>query len=414
MQMNYFKAALFLIFSAFLPFQAQAADFQSCGECHEASLNGEMHRLFLHAPFAKVQCGACHLAKASTLTLKKEEMPGVPAGRVNHQRLIRLAQNSTALTEHAFLLPKRKVSDTLIVDLHGSKGQFSRHEIVVPPLAGLPEPVDSANPPVISEVQVLKVHRGALLTATISWQTDTVTDARVLYGIDGLQQKSESGKHLGRRHQVLLYNLQPDETYNFSVVSEDLYNRRQVSGPHTFSTSKSFTASPPDDLPNNLPAESATRGMTSIFSRFGSDYLFELSLARPALVLVSSRKKSPSPQQPDHTRKAASGGAAQAVELSSTEDTTGTAKETDGPHSGLSGKTVISMTACQGCHRTRCRHPVYVVPKEGMIISPEYPTLQDGRISCISCHQPHAANHDYLTRKYYKRSLCIGCHQDKQ
>jgi predicted CXXCH cytochrome family protein len=298
-------------------------------------------------------------------------------------------------TSHAFLLPGDKLGETIVVDVQGADGKFSRREIAVPLLADLAVMGDSHKPPVISGVQVLKVQRGVFLSATIGWQTDSLAFAQVRYGDKELSQTSEQGKRLGRRHEVVLYELQLDRTYRFAAVSSDFFGLRQVSETFEFSTVNPYEAPLPPATSGN-PLEGGTEArLDSGFQRVGADYLLELTLEQPAAVYVGSK------------------GEARQQNVSA-ESTAGALAADDKIHTGLSSQMVISLDACRTCHtdQSRATHPVNVYPKPAMAIPPEYPTLSDGRITCNSCHVPHGSDYEYLSRKARKRELCIGCHKD--
>jgi predicted CXXCH cytochrome family protein len=259
-------------------------------------------------------------------------------------------------------------------------------------LAELTEVEDSGNPPVLSGVQVLKVQRGVFLSVTIGWQTDTLTNALVRYGVNDLLQKSEPGKRLGREHQVVLFNLQADKTYRYTAISQDLFGRSQSSPPLTFSTSNPFTVLPQDDA-GNLSESEAEIVIASHFQRLGPDYLLELTLDPAASVFIGS-SGTPRSQEPA--------------------DESSSRYEAEEAHDGLSGEAVVSMDACYSCHQSQstATHPVNIYPKPGMIIPPEYPTLPDGRITCNSCHSLHSSEFEFISRKEGKRELCVGCHKD--
>ena len=272
-------------------------------------------------------------------------------------------------------------------------GQYSRYETPVPSLAYLTEVKDGGKPPTISNVQVLKVQRGVFLSVTVGWQTDTLSDALVRYGIQDLSQTSKISKRLGWQHQVVLYNLEPDRTYRFTAVSRDLFGRSQVSEPLTFSTSEPLEA-PQADNPGSRPKSGDETLIASSFQRLGTDYLLELRLQQPASVYIGSRE-------------------AARQQLLSDEGPGAMGGEKDF-HAGLSSEVVISIQACRSCHQTyyTASHPVNVFPKPGMTVPPEYPTLPDGRISCRSCHASHSGDYQYLVRKSHRRQLCVGCHKD--
>jgi predicted CXXCH cytochrome family protein len=241
-------------------------------------------------------------------------------------------------------------------------------------------------------MEVLDVRRGVFLSVTIGWNSDTVTSGQVYYGLEEMSQSAGSGRNVDTQHQVVLNQLKPGKTYHFKVVSRDLFGREQESQPLTFSTARAVTRSTPaqGDVSKGGPEIA-----NSNFQRVGSDYLFSLQLSTPATVYVG-RKGA--------VRK-------QVAEVATT---TPAASKDKASHEGLSTGSVLTINACRTCHQrqTTATHPVGVLPKPGMVIPPEYPTLPDGRISCISCHTVHGSNNEYLARKPGRRDLCVGCHQD--
>jgi predicted CXXCH cytochrome family protein len=364
------------------PFTVQAVDFEGCQVCHQEILNRSRNRRYLHSPFAEEQCGDCHAAEESPAQPGKNHS----AGSDDRQKIQRLVESEKADISHGFLLPGEKVGDTLIINLRGNGGKVSNQEIAVPSLVDLAEVEDSGRPPIISKAQVLQVQRKVLVSATIGWQTDTLTNAVVRYGDKDLTQTSESGPGLGRQHQVVLYSLKPDQIYRYSVVSTDLFGRSHASAPLEFSTSD-LNLTSPSGSSGKVMAEGKEAEIVSNFHRCGSDYLLELSLKQPAWVLISSRGES---RNADRNR----------------------GLPDDEFHADLSSKIVSSMTACLNCHDAHA-HPLNVVPSPIINVSQEYPTLSDGRITCSSCHAPHGSDYYYLTRKHFQGDLCVGCHTDK-
>lgn len=384
----------FFVFT-FLGYQTvQAYDFQTCDDCHEATLYGDNSRIFLHSPYAQQQCGECHAAETTISAQAAAPIKDSSISLQDRNKINWLGDSTMLDTIHAFLLPADKVADTLVVDLQDTAGRFSRHEIAVPPLASLAEVEDSGKPPVISEVQVLKVQRGVFLSITIGWRTDTLTKASVRYGNRELSQTSEPSSRFGRLHEAVLYNLKTDQTYRYSVIATDLFGRSQISEILKFST-RNPSVVPLPSTSDNFPAGATEAALESTFQRLGADYLLELTLVQPAAVYIGSRG------EPRQQRLAA-------------ESTSAMGGEEDEYHAGLSSEIVISMGACASCHESQntATHPVNVYPKPGMTIPPEYPTLADGRITCNSCHAPHGSDYEFLARKSGKRELCVGCHLD--
>lgn len=375
-----------------LALPALAYNFSGCNSCHEAKLSQDNLRFYLHTPYASQQCGSCHAATVPTPKKGKTARQKSAGKRINLRKVSWLGDSAVAEANHAFVLPSAKMGETLVVEAQGNDGTFARQEIAVPLLADLVEVKDNGSSPVISGAQVLNVRRGVFLSVTIGWQTDSLADGLVRYGIQELAQTSEVSKRFGHQHQVVLYNLKPDQSYRFVVVSKDLFGHSQVSEPATFSTEKPLTT----ELPASQEESSSSGngiGISSSFQRFGRNYLLELSLTQPASIYVGSKG---------------------AVRRQRQSSATAVSIKNDEPHAGLSSEIVSSMKACRNCHQNQntATHPVNVYPKPGMTIPPEYPTLPDGRITCRSCHTLHSSDFEYLVRKRGKRELCVGCHKD--
>jgi predicted CXXCH cytochrome family protein len=55
------------------------------------------------------------------------------------------------------------------------------------------------------------------------------------------------------------------------------------------------------------------------------------------------------------------------------------------------------------------RHPFGVKPERELSV----PLLlgDDGKLECLSCHEPHAASAEYLLRTT-QANICLGCHPE--
>lgn len=63
---------------------------------------------------------------------------------------------------------------------------------------------------------------------------------------------------------------------------------------------------------------------------------------------------------------------------------------------------------CQGCHPARMTsgHKIDVVPS---VVVPQLP-LKDGKMTCITCHDPHSNAYPRMLRVQGKE-LCLLCHK---
>jgi predicted CXXCH cytochrome family protein len=352
----------------FLPISIFAYDFDDCDGCHDTTLKQDAQNPYLHSPFLEKQCVECHAADAK-IDYSKEE------GKIDW-----LSESAPVGNTHAFLFPDNELGEILIVDLIGTSGQLARHEFTVPSLKDIVEFEDTGFPPSISNVEVISINQGIFLTATVGWETDTLTDAVASYGEKSLSQESEKINRFGKQHQVVLRNLASDKTYRFKAISNDLFGRRQESEPLTFSTSIPSSAEKSDKI-NAQPSENNSNEIDVHFQRIGDDFVIEVFMNQAATIFLGTKGEK-EPCLPE-----------------------------DEFHAGLSCIEVSSMDACLNCHN-RHGHPLNVAPqKKGIIIPQEYPTFPDGRIICTSCHNPHSSKNSYLTRRDSSKVLCASCHR---
>lgn len=361
--------ALFVfVFSLVFPDVLSAVDFSRCVTCHGESLKEDASKIYPHSPFSTENCGMCHLVQESHT-----------AGRASRNKTRWLAKTAMEAKYHAFMLDPHELGEALVVEVPGADGGFFHREITIPGISRLDEVEDDGKGPVISAPRVLEVRHGIFVSATIGWETAVLADGAVAYGKGELTQTSGPAARLGRQHQVVLGRLRPDQEYHFQVVSEDLFGRREASEVFSFTTAKPFSTlkeSGIETLPLSEEAEIDSR-----FRKIGDRYLLELTLPLSATVFVGTS------------------GPPLAENLGAEEY-----------HQGLGTIQAMSLKACLVCHDSHA-HPVDVVPqKAGIKIPEDFPTLKDGRITCATCHEPHAANNPDALRRASRQELCISCH----
>lgn len=74
----------------------------------------------------------------------------------------------------------------------------------------------------------------------------------------------------------------------------------------------------------------------------------------------------------------------------------------------------VAIDLCYSCHPTNAigtSHPVRVYAAGNEIRIPDdLPTVRDGMITCVTCHDPHGAEGKNLVRETIKTKLCVACH----
>ncbi|MCA1765568.1 MAG: cytochrome c3 family protein, partial [Desulfobulbaceae bacterium] len=158
---------------------------------------------------------------------------------------------------------------------------------------------------------------------------------------------------------------------------------------YEFSTASTFSSAALEELEKCCLA--TPLGLKSLFYRKGGSYLINVTLARPVKIFFKIKEEIDSENQ-------------EVMEEESP----------DIKHVIVNEKKTISLVVCKNCHQDMSgHHPVNVFPQRKMVIPDDYPVLDDGRISCVTCHNPHASDLQFLMIKdYYTGELCVGCHSE--
>ena len=86
--------------------------------------------------------------------------------------------------------------------------------------------------------------------------------------------------------------------------------------------------------------------------------------------------------------------------------------DADGAHPPLRDPEDLAIEACYECHPRSTlgtSHPVRLYSRGDVQIPDDLPTV-DGMLTCVTCHDPHAAQGKMLVREVIKTKLCVTCH----
>ena len=355
---------------------------EECVTCHQRMWDDAMSKPFIHKPFLEKKCHFCHIADEKGLEQAR--------GFMTDRDVDWLASRRVGATSHWFFLDAGEVGKTVQVDIQIPGKKNLRREISLPPLDDLPVLTNAGRPPGISGVKVAAVERGLFLTATIVWKTSTGCTSQVVYGINELSRRTKKDTALTTDHLVVLSGLKPRRTYRFKVVSTDLFGNTAESAPMRFSTFDPAGGHATVRRRGDLKNDGRLRVKPRLY-RYGGQYVFQFTATRPVLVALGVKKDS----------DAALSGA-----------TTGPPPDKH----RLKDALVTNNTICEPCHGVYVKgrnHPVNVPPKPGMTIPEDYFVLNNGNITCMSCHAAHASEYEYRLVRSNKRELCVGCHQEK-
>lgn len=387
------KCLLFFVIMTFIPMSsAYAATYTSekCIKCHSKTRNKALQEPYIHRPFLNAQCLVCHLQDANTANKPGETHPKGS----NHKAINQITwfkKHYIPSKTHFFLISASRINGPLFVKFKDSRGQIQMRSFRLPPLTQLAvRPGKTKNPTILRHF-FHGVKRGILNSATISWDTDKPTTGQILYGLNGLTKKSDKDLQYRKHHSISLAPVILGNTYQYSLLSEDIYGNQILTPPSTFSTAKtgSFTEPQRSEDIEQLPlTDEFSRALWSI----GKQYFIRINTNKETMLAVGYDKTLP----PARSRSL------------------GAKNQPPENHVALKRDIALNITVCLNCHteyQTQYSHPINVGPKQGMTFPKEYPLLANGKMHCMTCHDYHASKNAARIRKHTKQELCVGCHK---
>ncbi len=349
----------------------------NCVACHEEVWRDIQGKTYIHQPVKSKDCKFCHVAARGNADSKREAYLN---------KVTWVARSINQSREHWLEIDGAKGGATLLIESR-SLGGFSVREFPLPPLDELGElPTSDLKPLGITEIKLLEVTKGVFVSVTIGWKTDRQADSQVFYGLEKPDQRSVLDTQYTTSHAVTLTGVKLGKSYKYKVVSVDVSGNRSESNIQTMVAE--VAEGKRDDV---IGARGRKEPEVSVnLYRKGTRCVVVVSSEDMVSVALGILPKKYENGEP--------GSEAKVVR-----------------HLPLNSPDVTSIGVCYSCHveyKKILTHPINVYPKRGMIIPPEYATLPDGRVSCMSCHVTHASNVEFRLIKADRRELCRGCHKD--
>ena len=360
---------------------------ERCLDCHEDTWEEGRAKMYVHQPFQEQQCQTCHVDSPSEIEKQQRNQQSSQ----ERSQVKWISRNFTPVQTHWFKFSAPKDHGALFIEAGADRGKMLQHKSPLPALGDLPRYDNDYTAPMIYNVKVLEVKKGLFLSAVISWETDEIANSVVNYGIKKLNISSPLENSFTSRHQVTLAGIKSKKTYQVKGVSEDLFGNRATSDLFTLSTDKAFSLL--EEQPLTAISDFKEIEINTEFFQSDDLYLAKITANQPVKLALGSL--------PTTFKKAS-----YVKDANSPQDI---------KHVLTKDEFHLNISICYGCHRQYqegMSHPVNVYPKRGIIIPPEYPTLPDGRMTCMSCHAKHASNLKNRVIKSSKKELCVGCHKD--
>jgi predicted CXXCH cytochrome family protein len=358
-------------------FATTAKSVEDCIDCHADVWRDLSGKTYVHRPEGNGDCKYCHVPVREGIE---------KGGKAYLDNIKWVARGVNPSKEHRLEFEDAKRGATLLVEARSGSHSLVK-EFPLPEFGELEElRISGQVPPTISNVRLLGATRGVFVSATIAWETDSPADSQVIYGFDKLDHTSMLDSQPVTNHVVILTGVQPGKIYKYKVVSVDLAGNRVESATKSLAvenigSESQDSAGKSGGKINELKVSCYRHGNKS-FVIVTADQAVSVRLG----IMPKKYVEVSSGDQPTVIR-----------------------------HLPLNTPAVTNIGICYSCHveyEKILSHPVNVYPKRGMVIPPEYTTLPDGRITCMSCHANHASNIEFRLIKDRKEELCRGCHQN--
>ncbi|KPK26165.1 MAG: hypothetical protein AMJ61_09805 [Desulfobacterales bacterium SG8_35_2] len=379
-------------------FAQQPPTDTNCCECHTDICEVNLTKTYVHTPFLEQQCAYCHVYDEAAVETAQTS--------TSKDIINQLDYNVTPALEHWFVFPSDVLnSDKILVSSRDVMGNTHKEVLTLPPFETLPVKLNDTRPPVIETPEVIGVYQGIFISARIGWQTDEVSDSEIRYGINTLQYSIKEDR-FSTDHEIVLQNLQAGQTYQFMVVSQDIFGNKAESDIAFFST-EILSPHTPIKL-EQFPGSNVI--LEAQFFQYDSSYLMKLTANLPITPLVSN------------------------ITTIVEEIKVAEAAVVNIPgHLPLKSRDELQVSMCTKCHNGfnhKGNHPLNVLPSLNVTIPTDYLTSSDGYMTCVTCHASHASDYENILRFQYKgdnmiaggfdniyaaQSMegCFVCHSDK-
>ena len=360
--MKCFTSILFPIITIFLLF-VSAVSAENCENCHEDIFEKALTSRFQHT-VARNKCSVCHTAGSSVSTQRDE--------KEIHSKL----SSRTFNKEEIFQLTNLEDDGEYEVEIiaTGKNGRKSNPKVLSIKQADLGEgniiPLTAINGVTIEEVE-----RGIFISASLFWVTGTPATTEVEYGLtEDMKNQISDNYNFTKEHRLKISGLKKDRTYYFRVISRDILGNIAKSEIGSINTSEFFSNK------NNIgnSTEIPNIDYTEVFKLANLGTFISVHLDQHSRTELTVSKKA--------------------------------GEKTMEAHSFPPDR-YSTITVCISCHNQGASHPVGVRANGRGVITPEdLPTIENGIVTCITCHQPHGGSKEYFARMDFVRIICVKCH----
>lgn len=333
-----------------------------CITCHEETYMQALSQPFQHTVM-RDGCTECHQFTSNT---KKKKL---------------LLWSSTFQTEAIIALGKldeNKKYQAVIeaIDNNGIKSKAMPVNI----LAENAEKLSIEEYPLkaLSNVSIDRIKMSIFTEASISWNTDVPATSEIEYKLPGGKyRRMSSSKNLYTTdHRTILKGLKRNSNYSYRVISTDMSGNTMISEEQLLNTYNEIVQ--PDIKTPSKKVPTLVTDTITLKDEEIEDFYLKVASNKYSQFIVWLKEIN---------------------------------KKSERPCNDSKPSRASTIDICIKCHAQDSSHPVGVRsnnPK--VIVSDELPTIENGMITCVTCHFPHGGKKAFYVRIDFSEEICIKCH----
>lgn len=344
----------------------------SCLSCHFDIIGKS---IYIHQPVLEEKCDACHVPGENTSKkskqAKKQKVTTIHTKGVHHYGIF-------------YLKPGQDYDFSLTV--FDEKGREVKKNISPLRLNLIPESKDTT-PPKVLNFCISKIERGIFYSAQIEWITNEPSIFWLQYGRGHSNEGTVTGDNFSFIHKAILTGLEANSIYSVRIYLRDLFDNESSPYEINFEV-KPMTKS--CKFTSDTSEDNATLAISKFeIVRKGKKVIVLWDTTKMASTILTLKPIISYPQE-------------QSINIKK-------------PHVSFINPKNTVIAICKKCHLEesgRLAHPINIALSSKMEIPVDLPLIEN-RITCITCHNPHAENYIFMLRKSHKKELCISCHKGK-
>ncbi len=374
--MRYYILFLILIFLLF-PIQLNAQQ-QDCLSCHNNWYSEKIDETSIHSPFLQDRCKVCH---------SEDDMNTLTQNNINNSYNWILSKD---LLNGINLIPVTQADNLLIQVAHDNTSYKTFHinfNNIVPATD-----INFSEPIIITNFHVVSITSDYMTHVKLVWSTNIPTKCTLYYKT--LNDKNKLTDYIySTNHIAELDGLKNNVKYYVYIVATSPFNESVTSTTLSFNTSMRFN--------NSL-----------MYSNYTDKKLIKVKLVN----LNGKRYIEVINSVPIYLKIAKDNSYIAKSKDIFIDNDNNINTNIKSCHLYASEIYELGYTKCLRCHNSsqynHNSHPINIVLPKNMH-PPKELILVNGRITCITCHCPHASNYPHQLRME-ETTLCGCCHNLKQ